>query len=394
MNLDLNRSQWNRVNFGDVVEQSKEKVDPTDGTICRVVAGENMDSNDLKIHRWGSVDNGYLGPAFHRRFRPGQVLYGSRRTYLRKVAVADFDGVCANTTFVLSSKVENQLLTGFLPWVMTSEPFHAFAIAESKGSVNPYVNFSDLAKYEFDLPPLDQQQRIADILWAAERARQSSMRLMESSNRARLSWIEGRFTEFLRESSKPFQDYWRMGPQSGVSAPPVDRPTGHFVLSLAALGENGYREGQLKSVDRTEKMASATLNSGDLLISRANTVDLVGRAAIFLENRRDVSFPDTMMRIDLDGKVLPEFIALVVMSPHGRAHMRKTAAGTNSSMAKINRTSLGSLLIPDLSLTDQRSILDEVAIFDRSISRLETELEAQSQLRRLFSAAVFGEDSK
>lgn len=193
--LELDRSVWKRVKFGDVVEQSKEKVDPADGTVSRVVAGEHMDSDDLRIHRWGGVDDGYLGPAFHRRFRPGQVLYGSRRTYLRKVAVADFDGVCSNTTFVLSSKDENQLLPGFLPWVMTSEAFHSFAIAESKGSVNPYVNFSDITRYEFALPPIDQQRSIADLCWALERHSRKLSSVTSTIAQSRETWLNARLEE-------------------------------------------------------------------------------------------------------------------------------------------------------------------------------------------------------
>jgi type I restriction enzyme S subunit len=169
MSLGLDKSAWKRVAFGDVAKASKEPCDPSDGSVDRYIAGEHMDTDELKIRRWGDIGDGYLGPAFHRRFRVGQVLYGSRRTYLRKVAVAEFDGVCANTTFVIETRDENVLLRDFLPFVMTSEPFHAFAIAESKGSVNPYVNWSDIARYEFDLPPLDEQQRIADLLWAIEK---------------------------------------------------------------------------------------------------------------------------------------------------------------------------------------------------------------------------------
>ncbi|MEU7958173.1 restriction endonuclease subunit S [Micromonospora humida] len=173
MILSLDRSAWKRVSLGDVAAASKEKVDPESGQIQRYVAGEHMDSNDLKIHRWGEVGDGYLGPAFHRRFRPGQVLYGSRRAYLRKVAVAEFGGVTANTTFVVETKNSERLLQEFLPFVMTSETFHAFAAQESKGSVNPYLNWSDVVRYEFDLPPVSEQKRLADFLWAVERYRLS-----------------------------------------------------------------------------------------------------------------------------------------------------------------------------------------------------------------------------
>ena len=115
---------WTRVAFGDVVRQVKEHVDPATAGLERYVAGEHMDTDDLRLRRWGTVGNGYLGPAFHARFRPGQVLYGSRRTYLRKVSVADFEGVTANTTFVLETKDPNLLLPALLPFVMQTEAFH------------------------------------------------------------------------------------------------------------------------------------------------------------------------------------------------------------------------------------------------------------------------------
>jgi hypothetical protein len=152
---------WGTVTFGDVVRQVKDRVDPEISGLERYVAGEHMDTDDLRIRRWGTIGDGYLGPAFHMRFKPGHVLYGSRRTYLRKVAVADFDGICANTTFVVEPSTP-ELLPEFLPLVMTTEAFHAHSIEQSKGSVNPYINFRDLTWYEFALPPVPVQYRIVE----------------------------------------------------------------------------------------------------------------------------------------------------------------------------------------------------------------------------------------
>ena len=98
---NFDRKKWTRVRFGDVVTYVKDIVDPDSGELDRYVAGEHMDTENVHLQRWGTVGEGYLGPAFIRRFRKGQVLYGSRRTYLKKVAYANFDGITANTTFVL-----------------------------------------------------------------------------------------------------------------------------------------------------------------------------------------------------------------------------------------------------------------------------------------------------
>jgi type I restriction enzyme S subunit len=156
------------VRFGDVVRDVKVTIDRNTTELTRFVAGEHMDSDDIHLRRWGELDGDYLGPAFHRGFRKGQVLYGSRRTYLKKVAVAPFDGICANTTFVLESVDSDILLPELLPFIMLTDSFTQHSIRESKGSVNPYINWKDIAKYEFPLPPKDEQRRIAEIILAAD----------------------------------------------------------------------------------------------------------------------------------------------------------------------------------------------------------------------------------
>jgi restriction endonuclease S subunit len=162
-------AEWPKVKFGDVVRKVNKKLDPETSGLERYIAGEHMDTDNLRISRWGTIGDGYLGPAFTSHFLPGQVLYGSRRTYLRKVAVPDFEGICANTTFVLEPS-SPELLQEFLPHVMSAESFHAFSIAKSKGSVNPYINYSDLVDYEFVLPPVEEQGRIAQVLASVDMA--------------------------------------------------------------------------------------------------------------------------------------------------------------------------------------------------------------------------------
>jgi restriction endonuclease S subunit len=183
------KTGWTWVKFGDVVRQVKDKVDARASGLKRYIGGEHMDTDDLHIRRWGEITDDYLGPAFHMRFKPGQVLYGSRRTYLRKVAVPDFEGICANTTFVLESKDPTMLLPELLPFIMQTEVFHEYSITNSKGSVNPYINFSDLAEYEFALPPLAEQRRIMEVLLVSAEALESYRNLVHITNQQYLSLI-------------------------------------------------------------------------------------------------------------------------------------------------------------------------------------------------------------
>ena len=168
--------------FGDLVREVKEKVDRQNNPYEFFIAGDHMDTDELHLLRRGTFAGSDVGPAFIRIFKPGQVLYGSRRTYLRKVAVADFEGVTANTTFVLETKDESILHQRLLPFIMQSERFVQHSIKRSKGSTNPYVLFSDLCDYEVDLPDIETQKRLAEILWAIDEVKMAYKRLIAATD--------------------------------------------------------------------------------------------------------------------------------------------------------------------------------------------------------------------
>ena len=252
------RAGWTTVAFGDVVRQVKDKVDPDESALERYVAGEHMDTDDLRIRHWGEIGDGYLGPAFHMQFKPGHVLYGSRRTYLRKVAVADFSGITANTTYVLESVDPDVLLPELLPFIMQSRPFIDHSVRESKGSVNPYINFSDIAWYEFKLPPPPEQARLLNVLAAAEAKYQSLRDLQHSLAIATTSLLDAVFDPFatrailkLKSDVLP-SDWMTLGSIAPLQA--------GFAFKSSGFAEAGDRllRGSNVAVDSTSWSADAT----------------------------------------------------------------------------------------------------------------------------------------
>ena len=166
-NITINKTGWKKYKFGEVAIQTREVVDVENTNLTRYVAGEHMISEDIHLRKWGNVGDGYLGPAFIRRFSMGDILYGSRRTYLKKVALADFNGITANTTFVIKAN-EELIEPILLVHLMLSDKFTEYSVQNSRGSVNPYINWKDIADYEFLLPPKSDQKRLAELLWAAD----------------------------------------------------------------------------------------------------------------------------------------------------------------------------------------------------------------------------------
>lgn len=156
--------QWHVVKFGDIVHNINERILPEAAEGLPYVGLEHLDPESLEIRRWGMPDE---VEAQKLRFYKGDIIFGKRRYYQKKLAVADFDGICSAHAMVLRAKPD-VVLPEFLPFFMQSEIFFERAMSISVGSLSPTINWSTLAKQEFSLPPKDEQCRIAEILWAAE----------------------------------------------------------------------------------------------------------------------------------------------------------------------------------------------------------------------------------
>jgi len=171
----FDRKGWKRVRFGDVVENCNETCDPAEAGLERFIAMEHLEPGSLHVRAWGNVAD---GTTFTRRCGPGQVLFGKRRAYQRKVAVAEFDAVVSGDIYVLAPK-DGRLLPKLLPFLCLSERFFQHAVGTSAGSLSPRTNWSSLANFEFDLPPLDQQRRITEILWAVDESVEAFNKLIQ-----------------------------------------------------------------------------------------------------------------------------------------------------------------------------------------------------------------------
>lgn len=351
------KPDWQRVKFGDVVRQVKDKVDPHSSGLKRYVAGEHMDTDDLRIRRWGDVGDGYLGPAFHMHFKPGQVLYGSRRTYLRKVAVADFEGICANTTFVLESADSSKLLPELLPFVMQTEAFHEHSKRESKGSVNPYVNFSDLAWHEFALPPLEEQRLILCMLTASNKLTTSMADLSKSHDLA----IEAFLDDVLRHTFHA-RHYSVEQICNEVTVGIVVNPSSFYdangVLAISHSNiERGYIDtagAQRISTDGHQVHSKSWLHPGDVVLPRVST--LQGRpyhAAVVGDDLNNINAIGILI-LRPSASVNPWYLSAVLNAPVMRRKLFGASVGSIQRQLNVSAIRRFSIGLP--SVQEQRAI--------------------------------------
>ena len=357
------KAGWTRVAFGEMATYVNDRIDdPASAGVDRYVGLEHLDSNSLTIRRWGSPTD---VTATKLRFRKGDIIFGRRRVYQRKLVVADFDGICSAHAMVFRAKPP-VVVPEFLPFFMQSELFMNRAKTISVGSLSPTINWKTLEKEEFALPPLAEQRRILTVLRAVNRNLDALRALVEVLQNLETSTFDAFVTD-SEFSNIALDSLLTEPPRNGCSAIESSRPTGHWVLALNALGRSGYQPGQLKPVQKTTAMLAAVLEPGDLLISRSNTRELVGLAGTFDENRFDVSWPDTMMRLRPDKSMLqPRFLELFLRSTNGRCQIQSFAAGTSASMKKINGNSVRKIMVLAPKLAVQDTILQRTEVIRRT----------------------------
>ena len=100
-------------------------------------------------------------------FHKGDILFGRRRAYLKKAAVAPFDGICSGDITVIQAKPE-KIIPELLPFIIQNDTLFDFAVGKSAGSLSPRVKWEHLKNYEFELPDMDKQRELAELLWAMD----------------------------------------------------------------------------------------------------------------------------------------------------------------------------------------------------------------------------------
>ena len=164
--------------FDEIAINSTAKKKPVESDKFHYVGLEHIDSGSFEITRWGSE----VAPVGEKLImQKGDVLFGKRRAYQRKVAIAPFDGIFSAHGMVLRPK-EDVICKEFFPFFLSSNQFMDTAIRISVGGLSPTINWKDLQKQEFELPSIEEQRVLADKLWAAYELKEAYKKMIAASD--------------------------------------------------------------------------------------------------------------------------------------------------------------------------------------------------------------------
>ena len=353
-----------RVKFGDVVKDVKINIDRLNNPYEYYVAGDHMDSEDLTIHRKGCFTTDDVGPAFIRVFKPGQILYGSRRTYLKKIAVADFEGVCANTTFVFETKDPHAFEQRLLPFIMLSKDFTTWSIAKSKGSTNPYVLFSDLADFEFELPPLEEQKVLVDKLWAAYRLKEAYKKLLVATD----EMVKSQFIEMYYNTHNK-QTLESVCPimSKGIT-PKYVESSSVLVINQACIHWDGQRLGNIKYHNEEIPVRKRILESGDVLLNATGNGTL-GRCCVFIcpsDNNTYINDGHVIALSTDRAVILPEVLNTYLSLNDTQAEIYRQYVTGSTNQVDIVFSDIKKMKVPVPSMDEQILFVEVLKQADKS----------------------------
>lgn len=370
----FDRKDWTRLPFGEFAESINERVEPTDAPEEIYVGLDDLDSGHLHIRRWGKGSD-VIGTKL--RFRKGDLIFGRRRAYQRKLAVAEFDGICSAHAMVVRAK-PNSVMPEFLPFLMMSDRFMKRAVEISVGSLSPTINWTTLKHEEFAFPPLDQQWRIAEILWAVdgavERLQETLTALAATSKSVRHHHFETALQKFASSSivevgrwssgktpSRDKKDFW-CGDFPWVS--PKDMKADLIIDSEEHISDEG-------------REASVEVGAGALLIvirgmilAHSFPVGITARPVAFNQDMKAITPCDAYMAeytFNWFKWATPAILGRISNSSHGTK--------------RLSMDDLFSMKIPRLPIAEQRKLVERINELEAANSTATRNLEALAKMR-------------
>lgn len=368
---------WRIVKFGDVAQEVKASTkDPLGEGIERYIGLEHIDPESLRLARYGLIaeDN----PTFTKKFSAGDILFGRRRAYLKKAAVADFDGICSGHITVIAPKGEG-LVPDLLPFIVQSEPFFDWAVKHSAGGLSPRTKFKSLAEFEFPLPPRPRQEEMLEVF---EKIEDNLFQIDELLKRTDFLLDKIRAESVHDDEYKKINlgDIVKFKGGSGFKPKYQGNKKGEIpFIKVADMNHGENRKYIIKSdnwiSDEEKKIMKATeFPAGSVVFAKVGAALLLNRRRILNQS----TIIDNNMMVALpSGEISTEYLYHFLKTIDFATFVRQGA------VPSVNQSDMDSVKINLPDLEKQESISETLNGFEASINLLEEKKNKTLNVRKL-----------
>ena len=373
---------WKVWRFDQIATNVNVRVDnPSESGMEHYVGLEHLDSNSLHIRRWGSPCD---VEATKLVFKRGDIIFGRRRAYQRKLGVAEFDGICSAHAMVLRAK-PNVVLEEFLPFFMQSDLFMNRAVEISVGSLSPTINWKPLAAQEFALPPTAEQRSIVEILQISRAAADAQSHALKNLETLRKSTIDD--LQRIPEGGTLVQLGQVVTMQNGRPFPGDEyADEGVKLLRPGNLSGSGYlswtRE---KTVCLDQKWQTAAsdflIHPGDVVINlTAQSLEegFMGRVCLAREGDESLLNQRIGRFCCNENVIRPEFLLRSLQTSRFRRHAHANCEGSKVKHLFWQHLAKYAIDIPEIAVQDE--IIAQCAAIDSAIENLSSRLDLSKYL--------------
>ncbi|WP_282167114.1 restriction endonuclease subunit S [Shewanella japonica] len=327
------------VKFGDICKEVKLTTkDPIGDGYERYIGLEHLDSGSLKIKRWGMIADD--SPSFTRVFKKGHILFGKRRPYLKKAAVAEFDGVCSGDIIVLEP-AGNLIDPELVPYFIQTDLMWDWAVKTASGSLSPRTKFKLLADLEYPFLSGSEQKQKKEILTKFKKLSVRAEETFEAFDYVFDTLYRNYFTLSDTNPNGRLGDVisgFKVGKsvKSSSRSAQIDEVG---VLKVSAVSKGLYKPEENKLVTSADELAKlkVTPSAGDLLITRANTPELVGDSCLVNTSAKNVFTPDKIWVAQVVSGVDKFWLLHLLQYLRRSGRLAKIATGTSGSMKNISQ---------------------------------------------------------
>jgi type I restriction enzyme S subunit len=378
----LNKATWKEARYGDYVDHIEiMETNPDVRKSSRYVSVEHIETGDLKVRNWIQEEM----PTFFRKFKSGQILFGKRRAYQRKVAIADFDGICSPHIWALQAK--GALRQEYLPLVMLTEKFYDYVNANSAGTMSPYLKWPQLSKYTFLLPTETEQIKIVRLFQEIEAV---------MTQTEKHQWV---FLNLKRHFSNILVS---KKPEFGTVLKKENCAQTRFDMIADCIEEHDKQKSGvnhfigLEHIEPENLKISAwgNIENGTTFTKRFSKDDvLFGKRRAYLKKVAIAEFDgicssDILVLRAKKNKMLPELLPFYVSAEGFIDHAVSTSAGSLSPRTKWSALSAFEISVPNL--TTQRRILEVLQQIEAIHSQLRTQMQTLKNLKQKLLNEILG----
>ena len=353
--------------FEDIAINSTAKKLPEPSDNEHYIGLEHLDSGNLYVTRWGA-DTAPIGEKL--LMKKGDVLFGKRRAYQKKVGIAPFDGIFSAHGMVLRPK-EDVICKEFFPFFISSDYFLNEAIRISVGGLSPTINWKDLKEQVFDIPTIDEQRKLAAKLLAAYRLKESYKKLLAATD----EMVKSRFIEMFEATVHAYEevpiialchseDDIKCGPfgtqlkqseyqEYGVAVWGIPQINSEFTISPDTF----------VTTEKAKRLEQFSLIAGDIAMSRKGNV---GQCALYPEHFENGIIASDVVRIRVNKDLIePQFLVYQLHNSH-KVRKQILDVSDGSIMAGINVTKLKRIQVYSPPMDMQNQFVNVVKQADKS----------------------------